>query len=85
MKVKVGAFLGGLVFGIGLAIAGMTQPAKIVGFFDFVETADLTAVIRAHDWDRFAIVYNGAPEGSAKMRDYSGKMKAAYDQLRAAK
>ncbi len=35
MKVKIGAFLGGLVFGIGLAIAGMTQPAKIVGFFDF--------------------------------------------------
>jgi hypothetical protein len=59
--------------------------AQIVGFFDFVETADLTAAIRAHDWDRFAIVYNGAPEGSEKMRDYSGKMKAAYDQLRAAK
>jgi uncharacterized membrane protein YedE/YeeE len=35
MKVKVGAFLGGAVFGIGLAIAGMTQPAKIIGFFDF--------------------------------------------------
>ena len=34
MKVKLGAFLGGAVFGIGLAIAGMTQPAKIVGFFD---------------------------------------------------
>ena len=34
MKVKIGAFLGGAVFGIGLAIAGMTQPAKIVGFFD---------------------------------------------------
>lgn len=35
MKVRIGAFLGGMVFGIGLAIAGMTQPAKIVGFFDF--------------------------------------------------
>jgi uncharacterized membrane protein YedE/YeeE len=35
MKQKIGAFLGGAVFGIGLAIAGMTQPAKIVGFFDF--------------------------------------------------
>ncbi|MGB5810262.1 MAG: DUF6691 family protein [Polyangiales bacterium] len=35
MKPKIGAFAGGLMFGIGLAISGMTQPAKIVGFFDF--------------------------------------------------
>ena len=35
MKIKVGAFLGGAVFGIGLAIAGMNQPSKIIGFFDF--------------------------------------------------
>jgi hypothetical protein len=35
MKVKIGAFLGGALFGVGLAIAGMTQPAKIIGFFDF--------------------------------------------------
>ena len=35
MKIKAGAFLGGAVFGIGLAIAGMTQPAKIIAFFDF--------------------------------------------------
>ena len=35
MKVKIGAFLGGSLFGVGLAIAGMTQPAKIIGFFDF--------------------------------------------------
>lgn len=40
MKVKLGAFLGGLAFGIGLAIAGMTQPAKIVGFFDFFGSWD---------------------------------------------
>lgn len=40
MKVKVGAFLGGAVFGIGLAIAGMTQPAKIIGFFDFLGAYD---------------------------------------------
>ena len=40
MKVKVGAFLGGAVFGLGLAIAGMTQPAKIVGFFDFFGSWD---------------------------------------------
>jgi uncharacterized membrane protein YedE/YeeE len=35
MKIKIGAFLGGTLFGVGLAISGMTQPAKIVGFFDF--------------------------------------------------
>ncbi|MEM7437392.1 MAG: DUF6691 family protein [Myxococcota bacterium] len=35
MKLKVGAFLGGALFGIGLALSGMTQPSKIVGFFDF--------------------------------------------------
>ena len=40
MKVKLGAFLGGSLFGIGLAIAGMTQPAKIIGFFDFFGSWD---------------------------------------------
>ncbi len=40
MKVKIGAFLGGVLFGVGLAIAGMTQPAKIVGFFDFFGSWD---------------------------------------------
>lgn len=28
------AFIAGLVFAIGLAIAGMTQPAKVIGFLD---------------------------------------------------
>ena len=40
MKVKLGAFLGGLLFGVGLAVSGMTQPAKIVGFFDFFGSWD---------------------------------------------
>ncbi len=40
MKVKAGAFLGGTVFGLGLAISGMTQPAKVVGFFDFFGSWD---------------------------------------------
>lgn len=30
----VSAFLSGLVFALGLGIAGMTQPAKITGFLD---------------------------------------------------
>lgn len=71
-------------------LAAFSDPAtgvasQIVGFFDFVVSADLSAAIRARDWDRFAIVYNGAPPGSDKMRDYSSRMQSAYDQLRAAR
>lgn len=40
MKINVGALLGGLLFGIGLAVAGMTQPAKIIGFFDLAGSWD---------------------------------------------
>lgn len=40
MKVKIGAFLGGALFGLGLAVSGMTQPAKIVGFFDYFGSWD---------------------------------------------
>lgn len=31
---SVAPFLAGLVFAVGLGIAGMTQPAKIIGFLD---------------------------------------------------
>ncbi len=34
MKVLV-AFVTGVVFAMGLALAGMTQPSKVVGFLDF--------------------------------------------------
>ena len=30
----VSAFIGGLVFGIGLIIAGMANPAKVLAFLD---------------------------------------------------
>lgn len=36
------AFLAGLLFGAGLAVSGMTQPAKIVGFLDFFGAWDPT-------------------------------------------
>jgi uncharacterized protein len=32
---NVTAFIAGLLFAVGLALAGMTQPAKIIGFLDF--------------------------------------------------
>ena len=29
------AFVAGLIFAVGLTLAGMTQPAKVIAFFDF--------------------------------------------------
>lgn len=34
MKIKITAFLVGFLFAIGLAISGMTQPQKVIGFLD---------------------------------------------------
>lgn len=34
MKTLFFAFIGGLVFGFGLILAGMTNPAKVLGFLD---------------------------------------------------
>ena len=50
MKANLAAFAAGLVFAIGLCIAGMTLPSKIVGFLDF-----------AGQWDAsLAFVISGA-------------------------
>ena len=38
----LGALLSGLVFGFGLVISGMTQPAKILGFLDIFGVWDPT-------------------------------------------
>lgn len=35
MKKHLVAFVAGLIFAIGLGVAGMTQPSKVVGFLDF--------------------------------------------------
>jgi len=40
MKALVASFASGVVFALGLGIAGMTQPAKIVNFLDFAGTWD---------------------------------------------
>jgi uncharacterized protein len=49
-KALVSAYAFGLLFGLGLALAGMTQPAKVVGFLDFFG-----------DWDpSLAFVMGGA-------------------------
>lgn len=44
------AAISGLLFGVGLLVSGMTQPAKVIGFLDFV-----------HGWDpSLAFVMGGA-------------------------
>lgn len=49
-KQAAAAFVAGLVFAVGLAVAGMTQPSKVVGFLDFFG-----------DWDpSLAFVMGGA-------------------------
>jgi uncharacterized membrane protein YedE/YeeE len=46
----LGAFLAGLVFGIGLILSGMTDPGKVIGFLDI-----------AGNWDpSLAFVMGGA-------------------------
>ena len=42
MKMLLGALLSGLVFGFGLVISGMTQPAKVLGFLDIFGAWDPT-------------------------------------------
>jgi len=50
MKQNLAALLAGLLFGLGLAVSGMAQPAKVVGFLDLFG-----------DWDpSLALVMAGA-------------------------
>ncbi len=35
MKASITAFFSGLIFALGLGIAGMTRPIKVIGFLDF--------------------------------------------------
>ena len=40
MNSALAAFVAGVIFAIGLAIGGMTQPAKVAGFLDFTGNWD---------------------------------------------
>ena len=40
MNMLIGAFIAGLVFGIGLIVSGMTNPAKVQGFLDLAGSWD---------------------------------------------
>ncbi|MGE6758468.1 DUF6691 family protein [Corallococcus interemptor] len=58
MRSNISAFLGGLLFAIGLGISGMTNPANVLGFLDI-----------AGDWDfRLAFVMGGAIAVHAALR-----------------
>ena len=42
MRLMIASFVGGLVFGLGLLISGMTEPAKVLGFLDIFGAWDAT-------------------------------------------
>jgi uncharacterized protein len=42
MALMIASFAGGLVFGIGLLISGMTEPSKVLGFLDIFGAWDAT-------------------------------------------
>src|ERR1700751_5611616 len=42
MPLILASFGGGLVFGLGLLISGMTEPEKVLGFLDFFGVWDAT-------------------------------------------
>src|SRR5690348_17001392 len=41
----VGAFIGGLIFGFGLLISGMANPAKVLGFLDLFGAWDPSLLV----------------------------------------
>ncbi len=45
MTLIVSAFICGVIFGSGLVISGMTQPAKVLGFLDVFGTWDPTLLV----------------------------------------
>ncbi|WP_141329150.1 DUF6691 family protein [Myxococcus sp. AB025B] len=58
MRLLITAFLSGLIFALGLGLAGMTDPANVQGFLDV-----------AGDWDyRLAFVMGGAIAVHAALR-----------------
>ena len=72
MKIQdlVAPALSGLIFSIGLALGGMTDPAKVLGFLDF-----------AGSWDpSLAFVMAGAMGGHGERVETRAQLAAALDQ-----
>jgi len=58
MKRAAAAFLVGLVFGAGLLVSGMTDPAKVLGFLDVTDAWDPSlALVMAAAVAVFALLY----------------------------
>ena len=51
------------------------EGAQLAAFAAFCRHGGLDRALRAHDWTRFALGYNGAGEAE---NDYDGKLAAAY-------
>jgi uncharacterized membrane protein YedE/YeeE len=45
VKAKLVALVAGLVFGVGLALSGMTQPSKVFGFLDLTGAFDASLLL----------------------------------------
>jgi hypothetical protein len=61
------AFLFGMIFGIGLIMAGMANPAKVLGFLDFAGQWDPSLVLVMGG----AITFGAAAFAIAKRRSHS--------------
>lgn len=68
MRPAIVAFIAGLLFAFGLALAGMTQPAKVVAFLDL-----------SGDWDpSLAFVMGGAILVYMPIFRFAKRMQAAW-------
>lgn len=45
MKLALGAFISGILFGLGLAVSEMINPARVVGFLDVTGAWDATLLL----------------------------------------
>lgn len=45
MRRGIAAFVGGLIFALGLGLSGMTSPRKVIGFLDFAGRWDASLLV----------------------------------------
>jgi uncharacterized membrane protein YedE/YeeE len=69
------ALVSGILFGLGLTLAGMTQPAKVTGFLDVAGAWDpslafvMVGAIAVHAVTRRLVARRGKPFGAAAFDD----------------
>jgi uncharacterized membrane protein YedE/YeeE len=68
MKTAIATFALGLLFGVGLIVSQMTNPAKIIGFLDFTGQWDPSlAFVMAGAVTVFALAYQASRRRSAPL------------------